>query len=87
MRADAAAVQTGADAEVVGAEAVAGTFAGRAKAAQLALVDGVAGLVWSSGGVPKVVFRFRVTDGAITDIDLLADEGELARMDLVLLDR
>src|SRR5436309_4057058 len=50
LRADRAAVQTGASEEVRGATAVARTFAGRARAARPALVNGVAGLVWSHGG-------------------------------------
>ncbi len=49
LRADGAAVQMGAEAEVRGAEAVAGTFAGRARVAQPALVDGVAGAVCIAG--------------------------------------
>ena len=41
LRADPAAVRTGAAAEVRGAAAVAGTFSGRAQTARPALVDGV----------------------------------------------
>jgi RNA polymerase sigma factor (sigma-70 family) len=83
LRADPAAVATGAEAEVFGAEAVASTFAGRAQAAQLALVDGAAGLVWARGGRPQVVFAFTVADGTIVAIELLADPERLARMELV----
>src|SRR5438105_3528293 len=43
VRADQAVRRTGADAEVRGAQAVAATFSGRARAAKLALIDGVAG--------------------------------------------
>ncbi len=86
LRADEAAVRTGASPEVRGAAAVAATFSGRARAAQPALVDGVAGLVWAFGGRPKVVFDFTIADGRIVEIHLLADEDELARLDLVLLD-
>jgi len=39
----------GAAAEVHGAKAVADTFKGRARAAQPALVNGAAGLVWLAG--------------------------------------
>src|SRR5512133_2464128 len=82
LRADPAAVRTGADAEVRGAAAVAGTFSGRARAARPALVDGVPGAVWAKGGQPRVVFGFTVRDGLIVEIDLLADPEHLARMDL-----
>src|SRR2546426_6088726 len=54
LRADRAAVQIGASGEVRGAAAVARTFAGRAKEAQPALIDGAAGLVGAPGGRPRV---------------------------------
>src|SRR5437588_645109 len=57
LRADQAAVRSGGIAEEVrGAAAVAETFAGRARAAQPALVDGAVGLAWAPGGHPKAVF-------------------------------
>jgi RNA polymerase sigma-70 factor (ECF subfamily) len=86
-RADAAAVQSGAEALVRGPDAVARTFAGRARAARLALVDGDPGLVWLQGGQLRVVFAFTVDDDRVVAIDLLADPDELDRLDVVLLDR
>src|SRR5262245_32345594 len=56
LRADPAAVQVGADAEVRGAREVAGAFAGRARVARPALIDGVPGAVWAPGGRPRVAF-------------------------------
>src|SRR6266581_1674917 len=85
LRADSAAVAMGA-AEAQGALAVAGTFSGRARAARLALVDGAAGLVWASGGRPRVVFAFTIADGTIVGIELLADPARLGELDLVILD-
>jgi RNA polymerase sigma factor (sigma-70 family) len=82
LRADPAAMQIGASTEVRGAAAVAETFAGRARAAQPARIDGEPGLVWSQGGRPRVVFAFTITDGKIVAIDLLADPDRLARMGL-----
>ncbi len=73
LRSDAAAVEMGSDPEVNGADAVARTFAGRARAARLADIDGEPGALWSAGGVPRVAFAFTITDGRITAIDLLAD--------------
>ena len=84
LRADEAAVATGASALVRGATAVAQTFSGRARAARPALVDGAAGAVWARGGQPRIVFRFAITDDKITAIDLLA--GDLDRLDLTILD-
>jgi RNA polymerase sigma-70 factor (ECF subfamily) len=85
VRADEAAVLTGAEPEVRGAEAVAGTFAGRARAAQPALIDGLAGLVWAQRGVPRVVFQFTVGGGKVTQIDLVSDPDTIEELDLVLL--
>jgi len=83
LRADAAAVQTGATALVTGANAVAETFSGRARAARLALVDGEPGAVWSLHGTPRVVFTFTIGDaGLITRIDLIADGETLAGLAL-----
>jgi RNA polymerase sigma-70 factor (ECF subfamily) len=85
LRADAAAAQSGADA-AQGAQAVARTFVGRAKAARPALIDGAAGLVWAPGGKPRVVFAFTITDGTISAIDILADTDHLGRLNVELLD-
>ncbi|BCW68131.1 RNA polymerase sigma factor [Arthrobacter sp. NicSoilB4] len=78
LRADGAAAGLGADAEVIGAQAVARTFSGRAKTARLAMVDGAAGAVWAPGEKPRVVFRFSVLGGKVIRIDLLADPAVLA---------
>jgi RNA polymerase sigma-70 factor (ECF subfamily) len=86
LRADEATVQLGAVREVRGADAVAETFSGRARAAEPALIDGVAGAVWAMGGQPRVVFRFTITDGRITGIEMLADPARLRGMDLQILD-
>jgi RNA polymerase sigma-70 factor (ECF subfamily) len=86
VRADRAAVALGSDAVVRGPAAVAGTFAGRALAARLALVDGLPGLVWAPGGRPKVVFGFAVVDDKIVAIDLLADAEDIAGMSLEMLE-
>jgi RNA polymerase sigma-70 factor (ECF subfamily) len=85
LRADHAAVRIGAEAEVRGARAVAATFSGRAGAAKLALINGVAGAMWAAGGRPRVVFSFTLTGGKITAIDLLGDPAALDELDLVTL--
>jgi len=85
LRADPTVVRIGAEAEVRGAPAVAGFFSGRARAARLALINGVAGLVWAAGGRPRVVFSFTLTGGKITAIDLLGDPAVLGQLDLVTL--
>jgi RNA polymerase sigma factor (sigma-70 family) len=82
LRADPAGARMGAAKETHGAAAVAETFSGRARAARLALIDGVAGVAWAQGGQVRVVFTFTVSAGRITAIDLLADPGRLGELDL-----
>jgi len=81
LRADAAALATGAQA-ARGAQAVAAQFSGRAHAAQLALVDGAAGLVWAPGGQPRVVFAFTLRDEKIIAIEIIADPERLSQLDV-----
>jgi RNA polymerase sigma factor (sigma-70 family) len=84
LTADADAIRVGAP-EVRGSQAVAETFAGRARAAQLALINGQPGLVWAPGGKARVVFGFTVAQGKISAIQLLANSTTLEELDLVLL--
>jgi RNA polymerase sigma factor (sigma-70 family) len=85
LRADHAAVRAGAESEVRGAAAVAGTFSGRARVAQLALVNGAVGAVWAPGGQPRVVFGFTIKHGKVVEIELLADPARLRELDLAIL--
>jgi hypothetical protein len=59
--------------------------AGRARAAQPALVDGLVGLAWAPGGRPRVVFDFTTENGRIVAIDLIADPARLGELELELL--
>jgi RNA polymerase sigma-70 factor, ECF subfamily len=86
LRADQAAVEVGASSEVRGAADVAKTFAGRARVAKPALVNGAVGLVWAPGGRPRVVFGFTIAEGKIVAIDLVAAPERLSQLDLVVLD-
>ena len=81
-RADDAAVLMGAGREARGAQAVAETFAGRARVAQTVLIDGEPGLVWTQAGQPRVVFRFTIKAGKIVAIDLIADQERIRDLDL-----
>jgi RNA polymerase sigma-70 factor (ECF subfamily) len=76
----------GAEAEVRGADGVAQTFSGRARAARLALVDGAPAAVWAMNGAPRVVFAFTVVGGRVGAIDLLADPDRLAALDVEYLE-
>lgn len=86
LRADAAAVKSGASELLRGASAVAGMFSGRARAAQPVLVGGDPGVVWAPGGRPRVVFDFTIVDGRIVEMEMLADPESLRHLDLVVLD-
>jgi RNA polymerase sigma factor (sigma-70 family) len=85
LRADTVAVAAGAEAEVRGALAVAGTFSGRARVAKTALIDGIPGAVWAQDGKPRVVFAFTISDGKITGIELLAEPERLDQLELKIL--
>lgn len=69
---------------ISGADAVAKTFAGRARAAQPALIDGKPGAVWMHEGQLQVAFLFTIADDRITAIDLVADRAALAQSDVAL---
>jgi RNA polymerase sigma-70 factor (ECF subfamily) len=83
---DAARRMTGVPDAKRGARAVATDFAGHTQGAQLALVDGIAGLVWAPGGKPRGVFSFRVTNGRIVQISLVADPDRIQQLDIVTID-
>lgn len=59
-------------------------FSGRAWAARLAVIDGLAGLVWSRGGKPRVAFTFAVAGRKIVEIDMVADPDRLRQLDLAV---
>ncbi len=84
VRADYGTAPAGASVVVRGARAVAEgalTFAGRARFARPALVNGAAGLVVASGGRPFAVMGFTVRRGKIVEIDILADPARLRQLD------
>lgn len=85
VRADRAAVLLGAEPAVRGAAAVAETFSGRARAAQPALVNGAAGLVWAPGGRPRVVFAFTITGRKVIAIEMIADPQRIGELEVALL--
>ncbi|SDS14820.1 sigma-70 family RNA polymerase sigma factor [Microlunatus soli] len=71
--------------QVVGADAVARVFAGRAKAAQVAIIDGVPGAAWAPGGTPRTVFAMQIRDGRIVRVEVIADLDQLADLEISLL--
>ena len=92
FRADEQAVQMGAtriglSSETRGAHAVADFFKGRAQGARLAVVDGVAAMVWVPGGRPRAVFNFKIAGERVVEINLVADAEALGRMSIEIVER
>ena len=90
LRCDEAALRMGVrsgwvTSELRGARTVAEQFDGQARAAQLALIDGVPGAVWAPGGIPRVVFGFTIRNDKVVDIELAADTGRLSRLTIEIL--
>src|SRR5205823_439784 len=88
LRADATVVRrprAAAVPEVFGAPEVAAAFSGRARGAQLALLDGAPGAVWLAGGRPLAAFTFKIVGDKIVAIDMLGDPDRLEQLDVVLL--
>ena len=86
LHSDSAAVLVGASEEVRGAEDVARQFSGRAKFAQLALLDGSVGAIWVLAGQTRVAFSFTIKEGKIVEINLFADSEKLRQLDPQVLD-
>ena len=68
--------------ELRGADAVAQTYVGRARAAQLALIDGRVGAVWAPQGTPRSALLMTVVDGRIVAIDVVAEPADLSTLDV-----
>jgi RNA polymerase sigma factor (sigma-70 family) len=84
--ADAAAIAMGSPTSLVGPSDVASRFSG-AKGARMALLDGIAGLVWVQGGTPRVAFDFTVVAGKVTKIEMIADNDVLGEINIEVLGR
>lgn len=82
VRADPAAAAMGAEPLVSGAQDVARTYNGRARAARLVDIDGYAGLAWQLRGETQVAFAFVLVGDKIGEIHLIADPDTLATLDV-----
>jgi RNA polymerase sigma-70 factor (ECF subfamily) len=90
LRADELSVQTAASyagrggpslaPELRGAQAVAESFKGRAKAARAATLDGEPGAIWWGGGQVRAAFGFTIEDGRIVEIELMMSPARLASL-------
>jgi RNA polymerase sigma factor (sigma-70 family) len=89
LRADKAVVPTPEPIVVHGAQPVAkGAMAAmnRAWFTGPALVDGVVGLAMAPRGRLRIVLSFTIVEGAITEIEVIAEPDRLGRLDLAVLD-
>lgn len=96
VRVDAAAVEASTARQAAGAPVlsrlmrgapeVARAFAGRARTARRALIDGAPGAVWAPDGRPRAVFDFTIVDGRIVAVEVLADPTHLAQLEVTFLD-
>lgn len=86
VRADGVAAKWLTASEIRGADAVAKTFVGRAQAAQPALIDGAPGLVWAPHGRVRAVFSFTISNGKISQVDLITEPERIGGLDLTILE-
>ncbi|KPV57878.1 RNA polymerase sigma 70 [Paenibacillus sp. A3] len=78
--------QTGSSRVTQGAATLAKQVSGRAqKAAQLALVNGQAGIIAAPRGRLLYVLQFTVNHGKITEVDLISDPERVSQLDLAVL--
>jgi RNA polymerase sigma factor (sigma-70 family) len=80
--ADAAAVAMGSSERVRGAAEVAAVFSGRALAARAATVGAGLGLVWAVNGRPRVAWAFTIGRDGVVAIEMIADPGRLAGLEV-----
>ena len=83
FRSDAVAVARGSAAELRGAQAVAETFNGRAKAVRPALVDGAVGAVFAAGDELRLALEFTIEHGKIVAISVSLDPERLKALPFV----
>jgi RNA polymerase sigma factor (sigma-70 family) len=83
IKADSVAVAAGSPPLTRGAAAVAKTFSGRALTAEVALIDGLPGLIWAPGGRPRVVWQFEFSGDRVVRIVSITDRERIAQLALI----
>lgn len=86
VRSDSTTVFAGAPQELRGAAAVARQFVGRAGGARMVLVNGTVGFLVAPLGRLFLVIQPTITNGKITEINVIADPAHLQQLDLAVLD-
>lgn len=72
-------------AEIRGADAVARTYLGRAKAARIAVIDGRVGAVWAPQATPRAALLISVVMDRIVAIHVVAEPANLAALEIEIL--
>jgi RNA polymerase sigma-70 factor (ECF subfamily) len=83
FRADETAARLGSMTEIRGADAVGKVFLGRARTAELALIDGEVGVMVVPDGKLLVVMNVSVRDGRITELRAVANPTRLEELELI----
>lgn len=86
LRPDEAALRMGALQPTTGARPVATLLSGGARAARLAVVDGLTGFVWAPAGEVRGVVQFRLDGDRVVAIDVTGDPERIGALEIVLLD-
>lgn len=72
------------DEKVMGADAVARVFAGRAQEAQVGIVEGVPAALWAPRGTPRALFAVTIRGGRIVSIEAITDSTQLGDLTISL---
>lgn len=76
---------SGAARQILGAQAVAKQFSGRAHGARLALVNGAVGIIVAPLGHLYMVLNLTITNDKITRIDVISDPEQLRQLQIAVL--
>lgn len=79
--------ETSAIIETRGAHALAKKVAGRAKAAEVALIDGCLGAIAAPGGELLYVIKFTIKDDKIAEVDLISNPARIEQLDVSILEK
>jgi RNA polymerase sigma factor (sigma-70 family) len=88
LRADESAAPPGTPRRLIGAAAVsrqARAYSSRARFGRIVLIDGAVGLVLARRGRLWMALKLTVTDGKITEMDVVADPDRLSQLTLAVL--
>jgi RNA polymerase sigma factor (sigma-70 family) len=85
FRHERSAVPAGKSGEIRGAASVARLFSGRAQETQLALVNGSIGIIVAPRGRLMLVLGLTITNGKISEINVISDHAHLSQLRLLVL--